>query len=111
MSDIEDTFAFQLRAVEIPFRSQVMAIDGRKFVWDFQVDNILIEIQGGIFMAKGGHNTGKGISRDYEKANLATLHGFKTLFFTSEMVNSGEAVSMVEKCRVLRCGTCGGQLE
>lgn len=110
MSELEDTLAFQLRALSIPFASQVMAIQGRKFVWDFKVDDILIEIQGGVYMTKGGHNTGNGITRDCEKANLATLHGYRTLFFTADMVKSGQAVNMIEKCTVVECGTCHARL-
>ena len=45
------------------------------FIWD--AERVLIEIQGGLYMAKSGHNTGKGITRDINKVNLATLEGYK----------------------------------
>ncbi len=95
-SDLEDTFAFQLDAVGISYERQAKVIPGRKFQWDFLVGKFLIEIQGGIWR-KGGHSTGVGITRDCEKANLAALHGFFTLFFTADMIYSGEALSVVEK--------------
>ena len=99
MSDLEDTLAFQLRAVEIPFEQQFRAIKDRKFTWDFKVDDILIEIQGGVWMDKSGHNTGRGVTRDCEKMNLGVLAGYRLLSFTSDMVNSGEALAMIEKVR------------
>ena len=99
MSDIEDTLTFQLTACEIPFDRQVQAIPGRKFTFDFQVDDILIEVQGGVYMDKSGHNTGNGVTRDCEKNNLAVFNGYRTLMFTSKMVNDGVAVEVIEKCR------------
>jgi len=45
-----------------------------------------IEIQGGVWMAKGGHNTGKGISRDCEKGNEAKFLGWTVFHLTSEMI-------------------------
>lgn len=97
MSDLESTLAFQLRALEIPFEQQVKAIPGRRYTWDFLVSDLLIEVQGGIWRAKGAHNTGKAIMRDCEKLNLATLAGYRVLSFTADMVNSGEAVAIIEK--------------
>ncbi len=38
----------------------------------------------------------KGIMRDAEKVNLATLNGYKILLFTSDMVDSGEALKFVD---------------
>jgi len=97
MSDLEATLAYQLTAVGIPFEREVKAIPGRKFSWDFKVDDLLIEIQGGIWMTKGAHNTGVAIIRDCEKMNLAVLHGYRLLSFTADMVTSGEALAMIEK--------------
>ena len=37
----------------------------RKFRWDFVINNLAIEIQGGIFKgSRGGHTSGKGYQRD-----------------------------------------------
>lgn len=98
MTDLEAELAYQMRACGIEYQEQVKAVAGRRFTWDFQVNNVLIEVQGGIWK-KGGHSTGRGITRDCEKANLAALHGYKTLFFTAEMVHSGEAVRMIEEVK------------
>lgn len=96
-SELEETLALDLRALDIPFERQVKAIPGRKFAWDFKVANILIEIQGGVWMQKSAHNTGRGVSRDCEKLNLATLAGYRVLSFTGDMVKSGDAVSIIHR--------------
>lgn len=98
-SDLESTLAYQLKAVEIKFEQEVKVIPYRLFRFDFAITGTkyLIEIQGGIWMNKSGHNTGGGISRDVEKNNLAELLGYHVLFFTADMVNSGEALAVIEK--------------
>lgn len=50
--------------------------------WDrvWREQKLLIEIQGGIFArGKSGHK-GAGAERDYEKLNLATIAGYRTLY-------------------------------
>lgn len=100
MSRIEDTFAFQLTAAGINHVREYQAIPGRRFRWDFalvhdDIPHTLIEIHGGIWMAKGAHNTGGAIRRDCEKGNLAALHGFRCFSFTTDMVEDGSALGMI----------------
>lgn len=95
-SDLETLLAFQMKAIGIPFTPQFQAIPGRQFRFDFKVGRILVEVNGGIWQ-KGGHSTGRGISRDYEKNNLATMEGYKVLTFTADTIHSGEAVNMIEQ--------------
>lgn len=97
MSELEDKLAFQLRAVGIEFEQQVK-IAGCRYIWDFRIDKYLIEVNGGIWH-KGGHNTGKGLIRDYKKANAAASYGYRTLFFTADDVNSGEALKVIEEAK------------
>lgn len=98
MSEIEEILAFQLQAEGIPFEREYKAIPGRKFRWDFRNGNVLIEVQGGTWGRKrSGHSTGAGIWRDCEKNNLAVLHGFRPLLFTSDMVTSGQALELIIK--------------
>ena len=98
MSEPESALAFQLDAVGIPYERE-FKIEGRRFRWDFKIDNYLIEIQGGVWMDKSGHNTGRALKRDYEKANIAALNGYHTLFFTSADITSGEAIRVIEGVR------------
>lgn len=104
-SGLEDELAFQLTAAGIPHMRQVRAVEGRRFRWDFKVwwwsdveKQYLIEIQGGTWQReRTGHSSGEGIRRDCEKANAAALAGYFTLFFTSDMVTSGEALLVIAK--------------
>lgn len=98
-SDLESTLAYQLNAVGIPFEQQVKAIPGRKFAFDFAITgtSLLLEVNGGTWVANTGHTSGKGIRRDVTKQNLAVLNGYRLLSFTADMVNSGEALAVIEK--------------
>ena len=95
MSDIEDIFEFHLKAYNIEYERE-FKLPGYRFRWDFKVQDVLIEIQGGVWV-KSAHTTGQGITRDCRKINLATLNGYRTLQFTSEMVNNGTAIDTVLK--------------
>ena len=100
-SALEELFAHQLAAPGLTgYLRAYPAVQRRKFRWDFcwEKENVrlLVEINGGTF-TKGGHSTGTGIRRDYEKNNLAQLAGWRCLMFDGKMVRSGEAVEMVRK--------------
>jgi very-short-patch-repair endonuclease len=70
----------------------------RKFRWDMAwVDQKLaVEVLGGIWI-KGGHNTGKGITRDCEKLDEGVKLGWKVLQFTKEQIESGYAVEAIKE--------------
>lgn len=96
MTDLEDALAYQLDAARVPYTREVHAVKDRKWRWDFQVADYLIEVQGGTWSRKRtGHSTGAGIRRDAEKANAAVLAGYKVLFFTSDMVHDGTALHVI----------------
>lgn len=102
MSKLNDGFAFQLTASQINHKREYLAIPGRRFRYDFYITygwggRLLVELQGGVYQYKPSHASAGGIRRDAEKSNLATLHGYKLLKFTSDMVASGEALRMVEE--------------
>jgi len=56
----------------------------RKFRFDIAIPNlkIAIEFEGGIWI-NGRHTRGKGYATDTEKYNLAVLHGWKVLRYTT----------------------------
>jgi len=98
-SALEAELALQIRALGLPEPvREYQAIKGRKFRFDFAfIDaKLLIEVNGGTY-TKGAHSTGQGIARDYEKANLATLDGWRVLMFDGKAVKSGEAVETIRK--------------
>jgi very-short-patch-repair endonuclease len=98
MSEVEDELEYQVKALGLPApEKQTQLIPGRKFAFDFYWPSakLAVEIQGGTWHV-GGHSTGTGIARDCTKANLAVMHGYRILHFTTQMVKSGEALEFIE---------------
>lgn len=97
MSALEDLLAEQLTVEGIEFVREYKFLPDRRFRADFAIIplRLLVEVQGGRWMEHGGHNTGGGLARDYEKSNLAQLAGWRYLQFTADDVSSGRAVDMV----------------
>ena len=97
-SALEETLAFQLTALGIPFVREYKAVPGRKFPFDFAFPEarLLVEVQGGTYTV-GAHSTGTGLARDYEKINLAQLHGWRCLQFDGKAVKSGEAAKTIQE--------------
>ena len=64
---------------------------------------VYLEVQGGIWKPKQGHNTGKGIRQDWLKYNYATTQGWRPLFcepdelFTQPVVDYIKTALMVEE--------------
>ena len=61
----------------IDLETEVKLIPKRRFRFDYvhKKSMIAVEINGQIWR-KGGHSSGKGLLRDYEKLNLAQAQGF-----------------------------------
>ncbi|MEI6872784.1 MAG: hypothetical protein WCL08_10930 [Verrucomicrobiota bacterium] len=109
MSDAEELFAFQVRALKMlaPVRNYRF-LPGRKFEIDFAWPELMvgIEIQGGIWRTGGGaHSRPANIERDIEKHNLLLDHGWRVWQFTTQAVKSGEAVQKMQQ--VLQGGDDG----
>lgn len=68
------------------FEMQYMPVPGRKFRSDFYIPkyNLIIEIEGGIWMSKGRHTTGTGFSADIRKYNAIVLQGYKVIRFSGD---------------------------
>ena len=98
-SALEAELALQIRALGLPEQvREYTAVEGRKFRFDFAwlEHRLLVEVNGGTY-TKGAHSTGRGIARDYEKANLATLDGWRVLMFDGKAVKSGVAVEVIRQ--------------
>jgi len=93
----EETLAWHMSLEGIVYRREVCLIPDRKWCWDFVIEpDLAIEVQGGTWSrGKNGHSSGSGIRRDAKKANAATVAGYRTLFFTTDMVKSGEARAII----------------
>lgn len=74
-----------LKGTGIEFTRQ-FSFEGSRYRYDFAIPShkILIEINGGQWLAKAGHNSGKGVKRDATKANLAAEHDWKLLTFVTD---------------------------
>lgn len=57
----------------------------------------IVEVDGGIWMAKGGHTTGTGYERDRIRDAEAKLLGYNVLRVTTGMVEDGIAINYIEK--------------
>lgn len=86
-----------LRANKISHDREV-TLPGRAFRWDFCFlsARLMVEVHGGIWRAKGAHNTGSAIMRDAEKAAFAAGLGWRTFAVTGEHIASGQAVNWVK---------------
>lgn len=70
----------------------------RRWRWDYcwPDEMIAIEIQGGTW-SQGRHTRGAGYANDVEKLNEGVLHGWRVLWFTTEMIEDGSAVAMLRR--------------
>ena len=97
-SYLETMLANKIAAAGLPTPDeQFHAVPKRRFSWDFAYldAKILIEVQGSIWKPNTGHNSGKGLRRDYTKNNLAVKAGYHCLYFDKRMITSGEAVAIL----------------
>jgi very-short-patch-repair endonuclease len=98
-SPLELELLQQIRWAGLPEpEREYRACHPRRYRWDMAYPkiNLLIEVQGGIWR-KSAHSTGVGISRDYEKNNIAVANGWRVLYFSAGMVHSGKALELIEK--------------
>lgn len=94
MSELEDRLAYHLDLFGIEYVRQYKFHPSRKWLADFAIleNKLIIEVNGGTWMVKSGHNTGRGISRDYEKSNSAQLLGWTYLQYTAAEIDDGTAM-------------------
>jgi hypothetical protein len=104
LSELEETFALQLRSNFIVFEREYKFYPSRNWRVDFLIleytgkpTNILVDMNGGTWMSKSGHNTGNGIARDYEKSNAAQLMGFIYLQFTGKELDNLVALDTIKR--------------
>jgi very-short-patch-repair endonuclease len=91
----EDELARQLSALGIDFETQYRWTPNRRFKADFYLgQHWLCEVEGGAW--SGGHRRGAEANKDCERHNDAMMMGFRTLRFTPYMVETGEAIAVIE---------------
>lgn len=72
---------------QIDLEAEVCLIPNRRFRFDYvnHEAKVAIEINGQIWQ-KGGHSSGTGIMRDYEKLNLAQKEGYIVFQLCCKMI-------------------------
>lgn len=98
-SEVEEQLLFQMKAVGLPEPEREYRFhDTRRWRFDFAYpeDKLAIEVHGGIWV-RGRHTRGSGFTKDSEKYTEAALLGWRILHFPTSTVNSGEALSKIEK--------------
>jgi very-short-patch-repair endonuclease len=102
----EDDLAKQLFAAGFKdFRRNARFIPKRKFEADFFLPHLrlVIEVDGGLWMARGGHTSGVGAKRDRERDILAYLTGgILTIRVATDHVKSGQAIEWIKEIIPLR---------
>jgi hypothetical protein len=70
------------------FKDASMKGKRHPYEYDFHVagTNILIEINGGIWMKRGAHSGGSALQRDYDKLNKAMLANYKLFMLDSSKI-------------------------
>lgn len=102
LSELEEALLLQIRAAALPIpqrQQQISRNIGRRWQWDFTWPDVklAVEVQGGIWMRRGAHNTGAAIMRDAEKSNEATLSGWTVLHVTGEHIDDGQALVWIDR--------------
>lgn len=58
------------------------------FAWEDGLMKVAVEVEGGTWMAGGGHGRGSGYARDMEKYNEATRMGWEVYRFTPQQMQT-----------------------
>ena len=103
MSSLERKLYLQILAVcqekQLPEPEAEHRFDHeRKWRFDFAWPDwrIAVEAEGGQWTG-GRHYTGAGFEKDCEKYNEAVAQGWDVLRFTTNMINDGRAMRMIER--------------
>lgn len=72
-------------------------IEARKFRVDylFRPERIVIECNGQIWK-KGGHSSGTGLLRDYEKLNMLQAAGYRVFQYTPDQLARGDCLPLLK---------------
>lgn len=97
-SRLEATLALQMAAAKLPpWETEYRFDPARRYRLDFffPAARLGVELQGGTWVA-GGHSRGRGYQRDCDKLAACTLAGIRVLWFTTDDVTSGKALTVIE---------------
>lgn len=99
--DLEEKLLGQIKEARLPLPEREVdgLIPDRKFRFDFAWVGpaVLCEVQGGVWMGRGGHSSGGGIQRDAEKTTLAQLEGYIVVIATAATIKDGRALEWIAR--------------
>lgn len=98
-SKLEEEVAKQIAASNLPEPEREYQFHPtRKFRFDFAWarEKVALEVQGGTWIG-GRHTTGAGLSKEYEKSNLAQIANWTVLQVTTDDVKHGRVVPLLEQ--------------
>lgn len=99
-SELEMMLYTRLERAGLPLGvGQYKIAPGRQFTWDrcWPEHRVCVEVHGGIWMDKSGHNTGAGLERDCLKASMAGALGWRFLPVTRKMIEDGTAIDLIRQ--------------
>jgi hypothetical protein len=80
--------------------AEVRLIPGRRFSCDLvwgDPTRVVVEVQGGVWLRRGGHTGGKGQIDDMFKLNELTLLGWRMLQVTPQQVTDGTLAGLLAR--------------
>jgi very-short-patch-repair endonuclease len=98
-SPLEVLLLSQIRYAKLPEpQCEYKFLADRRFRFDFAWVELKLacEVEGGCW-TNGRHTRGAGFISDAKKYNLATMHGWALLRYTSEQIENGEALNQIEQ--------------
>jgi very-short-patch-repair endonuclease len=104
-STLEQTFVHYLSFLAPDLKAgmveQYRIAPGRRFKWDFAwvEKKVAIELHGGLW-SYGAHSRPVGVQRDMTKANIATLAGWRVLYFSTDDLED-DPESVIAQVRAL----------
>ncbi len=105
MSHLEEAFAFQVRACDLPEPTREYRFHPvRKWRFDFAwpAEKIAVEVEGGEWV-QGRHQRAGGFAADAQKYAEAMLLGWQVYRFPGSMITNGQAIEYT--CRAFGLST------
>ena len=97
-SKFEDWLFFQIKAIGLPLPVREHRFCSRRWRFDLAwPDRMLAAEVAGAVYSQGRHTRGKGFTEDCRKYSEAAILGWRILHLTTQMIPSGEAVSVIER--------------
>ncbi len=100
VNSLEDILAQHIRCAALPVPEQQYCIKFPGMRQPYRLDfawpsfKLAAEVQGGTW-ANGGHTRGAGYEHDRRRQNRLQIAGWTVLEFTRNMIESGEAITMI----------------